>query len=140
MEKTIKNLLIVAIGFFTLSTLGQENKSDKGFMLIFRNAYNPDFKPSPEQIKANIKEWKDWIGGIAGQGKFVSTNRVGFQGNIVSSKGTENGIYKSKNMSIGGYLILKSKSLEEAAKHAEGCPILKLGGSVEVREVMQINP
>jgi len=50
------------------------------FMMIFRNEYNPSFKPSPEQMQASIKQWQDWIGGIAAQGKFVSTNRLGFEG------------------------------------------------------------
>lgn len=49
-------------------------------MMIFRNEYNPSFKPSPEQMQASIKQWQDWIGGIAAQGKFVSTNRLGFEG------------------------------------------------------------
>ena len=45
-------------------------------MMIFRNPYNSDFKPSIEQMQASIKQWQDWIGGIAAQGKFVSTNRL----------------------------------------------------------------
>jgi hypothetical protein len=43
------------------------------FMMIFRNDYNPNFKPSPEQMQESIKQWQDWIGGIAAQGKFVGT-------------------------------------------------------------------
>lgn len=62
-------------------------------MMIFRNPYNSDFKPSIEQMQASIKQWQDWIGGIAAQGKFVSTNRL----NSIDSK-----IFKANNVITDG--------------------------------------
>ena len=46
----------------------------KEFMMIFRNEKADQPQPSPEQMQAMVKQWQDWIGGIAAQGKFVSTN------------------------------------------------------------------
>jgi hypothetical protein len=40
---------------------------------------------------------------------------------------------------VGGYLIVKANSLDEAMQIAKGCPNLLYGGKVEVREVMQID-
>jgi hypothetical protein len=39
---------------------------------------------------------------------------------------------------IGGYLIVKANSLEEAVEMAKSCPNLEYGGNVEVRAVMNI--
>ena len=39
----------------------------------------------------------------------------------------------------GGFYIIKANSLEEAAELAKGCPVLRLGGSIEVREVMKMD-
>jgi hypothetical protein len=110
------------------------------FMMIFRNNYNPAFKPSPEQMQASIKQWQDWIGGIAAQGKFVSTNALNFEGKIVKPNNiVTDGPYVEMKEMVGGYIVVKANSIDEAIKLADGCPTLSLGGNVEVRSVMKIN-
>jgi hypothetical protein len=110
------------------------------FMMIFRNDYNPSFKPSPEQMQASIKQWQDWIGGIAAQGKFVSTNRLGFEGKTLKPNNViADGPYAEVKEIVGGYILVKATNLDEAMKLAEGCPILNIGGHVEVRNVMPMN-
>jgi len=37
---------------------------------------------------------------------------------------------------LGGFSIIEAKDIDEAARIAEGCPILEGEGSVEVRPVM----
>ena len=112
----------------------------KEFMMIFRNEYNPAFKPSPEQMQTSIKQWQDWIGGIAAQGKFVSTNRLGFQGKTLKPNNViTDGPYVEVKEMIGGYILVKANSLDEALQLAEGCPILNIGGNVEVRDIMPMN-
>ncbi len=39
---------------------------------------------------------------------------------------------------VSGFYILKAESLEEATELSKGCPILRLGGSIEVREIMKM--
>ena len=107
------------------------------FMMIFRNDYDPAFKPSPEQMQASIKQWQDWIGGIAAQGKFLSTNRLGFEGKTLKANNViADGPYAEVKEIIGGYILVKATNMNEALKLAEGCPILNIGGHVEVRNVM----
>ena len=109
-------------------------------MLIFRNDYNPSFKPSPEQMQASIKQWQDWIGGIAAQGKFLSTNRLGFEGKTLKPNNViADGPYAEVKEIVGGYILVKATNIDEAMKLAEGCPILNIGGHVEVRNVLKIN-
>lgn len=109
-------------------------------MMIFRNDYNPSFKLSPEQMQASIKQWQDWIGGIAAQGKFVSTNRLGFEGKTLKPNNViADGPYAEVKEIVGGYILVKATDLDEAMKLAEGCPILNIGGHVEVRNVMPMN-
>jgi len=110
------------------------------FMMIFRNDYNPAFKHSPEQMEASIKQWQDWIGGIAAQGKFVSTNRLGFEGKTLKPNHViVDGPYAEVKEIIGGYILVKATNIDEAMKLAEGCPILSIGGHVEVRNVVPMN-
>ena len=107
------------------------------FMMIFRNAYEPAFKPTPEQLQESIKQWQDWIGGIAAQGKFVSTNRLSSEGKILKPNHVVvDGPYTEVKEIVGGYMVVKAPSFDDAFKLAEGCPILKVGGHVEVRVVI----
>ncbi len=108
----------------------------KEFMMIFRNE-NDQPKPSPEQMQAMVKQWQDWIGGIAAQGKFVATNALGFKGKTINADNTiTDGPYAEVKEIVGGYAIVKAENLEDAMKLVNGCPTLAIGGKVEVRDVM----
>ncbi len=112
----------------------------KEFMMIFRNEKSNNLKPSPEQMQSMVKQWQDWIGGIAAQGKFISTNALGFEGKTVDSKGViTDGPYAEIKEIVGGYIIVKAKNLDDAVKLSEGCPTLLRGGKVEIRDVMVFN-
>ena len=108
------------------------------FMMIFRNDYNPSFKPTPEEMQASVKQWQDWMGGIAAQGKFIGTNRLSSAGSKILKPNNviTDGPYIEVKEVVGGYLIVKATDMTEAMKLAEGCPILSIGGNVEVRQVI----
>ena len=108
-------------------------------MMLFRTEKSDAPKPSPEQMQKSIKNWQDWIGGIAAQGKFVSTNALGSKGQTVDSNGVvSDGPYVEIKERVGGYIVVKADDLADAISLSKGCPILALGGKVEVRDVMVI--
>ncbi len=111
----------------------------KEFMLLFR--YEPsNEEPTQQQLDDMHKHWGDFIGGIAMQGKLVGTHQLGFSGKqITANKDITDGVYVADNHMLGGNMILKTASLEEAAELAKGCPILLMGGTVEVREIIPMN-
>lgn len=111
----------------------------KEFMMIFRQPQLPPRDISPEEMQAGIKLWKDWIAGIASQSRLVGTNALGSEGKILKSTGmiTDGPYVEAKEM-VGGYLIVKADTIDEAIKLAEGCPILSVGGHVEVRDIRVI--
>lgn len=113
----------------------------KEFLMIFRNDKPAGSSmPSAEQMQAIMQDWQNWIGGIAAQGKFVSTNRLYSEGKSIFADGAViDGPYAEVKEMIGGYLIATADSLEEAVEMAKSCPNLKYGGKVEVRSVMSID-
>ncbi|MES2622712.1 MAG: YciI family protein [Bacteroidota bacterium] len=110
----------------------------KEFLFVFRNDYKgrPDHD-SPEELQAVMKEWMDWMGGIAAQNKLADRgNPLTGAGKVVRPNNVvTDGPYTEIKEVIGGYIIVKAASLDEAAELAHGCPIFKTGGNVEVREV-----
>ena len=112
----------------------------KEYMMIFRNeTAENEAKPSDGQMQAVMKLWQDWIGGLAAKGKFVGTNRLLPEGRTIKpNKVVTDGPYIEGKEVIGGYLIVKADSMDEATKMAESCPGLTYGGNVEIRAVMAI--
>ena len=103
------------------------------FMLLFRFAPNNE-QPTPEQLQEMGKQWGEFIGTIAMQGKLVSTYQLGFDGiKINANQTTENGFYIAEGQMVAGNMVLKAASIEVATELAKKCPILLMGGSVEVR-------
>lgn len=106
-------------------------------MLIFRHEDGRKFA-SPEQLQTWMKQTMDWIGGIAAQNKFVAGNGLPFEGSKVVRHGNmvTNGPFGDIKETIGGYVIVKAGSVEEAVTFAKGCPVLQgEGNSVEVRKI-----
>ncbi|GAC1420527.1 MAG: hypothetical protein NVS1B13_20160 [Flavisolibacter sp.] len=109
------------------------------FLLVFRrDVVTKETPPSPEQLQAMMKHWQDWMGTIAAENKLSNSgNRLASMGKVVKpGKEVMNGPYVEIKEAIGGYIIVKADSIEEAAEIAKGCPILKTGGNVEVRAVV----
>jgi hypothetical protein len=107
------------------------------FMLIFRHEDGKKVA-SPEQIQIWMKQTMDWIGGIAAQNKFSGGNGLPFEDSRVVRPGNvvTNGPFGEIKETIGGYIIVKAETADEAAEFAKGCPILQgEGNSVEVRKI-----
>jgi hypothetical protein len=114
----------------------------KEFLLVFRRETNSNEPaPSPEQMQAMMKPWQDWMGGLAAQNKLVSSgNILEAEGRVVKPENVvTNGPYVEIKEAIGGYIIIRSEDIDEAAEHSKGCPILFVGGNVEVRPVMAMD-
>src|ERR1700739_4938509 len=107
------------------------------FMLIMRHE-DGNKVASPEQIQIWMKQTMDWIGSIAAQNKFVQGNglpfdisKVVWHNNLVTT-----GPFGDIKETIGGYVVVRAESVDEAVEFAKGCPVLQgEGNTVEVRKI-----
>lgn len=96
---------------------------------------------SPEQVQIWMKQTMDWVGNIAAQNKFVSGTGLLFaDAKVVKTKSNKpvvtNGPFGDIKETIGGLIIVKADSFEEAVEFAKGSPVLQgEGNSVEVRRI-----
>jgi hypothetical protein len=110
------------------------------FLLIFRNSAGANEALSPEQLQNMMKPWQDWMGGLAAQNKLVSPgNRLMHDGKVVKTNMVTDGPYVETKEAVGGYTIIKADSLEEATELSKNCPIIQVGGSVEVRMIVPMD-
>ncbi|MBS1688239.1 MAG: transcription initiation protein [Bacteroidetes bacterium] len=110
----------------------------KEYILLFRHE-NANGKVSPEQIQQWMKQQMDWVNGIAAKNKFVSGTGLLFDdAKVVNHKKlVTNGPFGDIKETLGGYIVVRAESAEEAAEFAKGAPILQgEGNTVEVRQIV----
>lgn len=107
------------------------------YILIFRHE-DASKVASPEQMQQWMQQMMEWINGIAMQNKFSDGKGLLFdEARVVRSDNSNaDGAFGKSTETIGGYIIVKAESIEEAVGFAQGCPILQGdGNSVEVRRI-----
>ena len=99
-------------------------------------------KGSPERTQQSMAKWRAWFKEMTDKGQLKSVGQpLERVGRVVVGRNRTivDGPYAETKDIIGGYSIVDAKDLEQAARIASGCPILEVGGSVEVRPVMPLN-
>jgi hypothetical protein len=126
------------ISHYSLSIINYPPMAE--FMMLFRGGSSRP-TPTPEQSQAEIQQWAQWMGGLAEKGKMLGAQPLRSGGKTVSGTKmivTDGPFMEGKEM-VGGYLICKADSFDEATEIAKGCPILQLeDGNVEIREINQM--
>lgn len=98
---------------------------------------------SPEQAQQHMQLWLKWFKELGAQGVLKDPGHpLESAGKVV--KGTQkvvtDGPYAEAKDVVGGYIVVEARDLAHAAELSKGCPILGVGGSVEVRPLQKLNP
>jgi hypothetical protein len=112
------------------------------FVLLFRlDIITKDAQPSPDQLQVYMKQYQDWVGGIAAQGKFIGGKGLSTEGRVLKSNDVvTDGPFAEIKESIAGYIMIRAENFEEAVSLAKACPILNgAGNSVEVRKIVAVH-
>ena len=110
----------------------------KEFVLVFRLDDIRSFKPSPDQMQERMS----WLAGIAAQNKLVDKGNTLLPGlGSAITVRPDNNIIEGPHVEvkefITGYVVVKTETIEEAVDIAKQNPIFKIGGNIEVREVLK---
>ena len=106
-------------------------------MLIFRHQDGTKVA-SPEQIQEWMRQTMECIDGISPKNKFVVGVGLPFEDARVvhHNKMVTNGPFGDIKETIGGYIVVRAESVDEAVEFAKGSPVLQgEGNTVEVRRV-----
>ena len=105
------------------------------YLLLFRGGANPE-DLSPDEMKATMNNWRSWMKGLKKSKQLSSGHPLQDGGKVLSGpKGKTVAPGGDTPDSIGGYMLIKAKSLAEATKIAKGCPIFNHAGTVELRSI-----
>lgn len=86
-----------------------------------------------EAQQAAMEQWMNWFGSL-GERVVDAGSPFGSSSTI----GTDGAVKDGGTAALTGYSIISADRLSDAVSDAQGCPVLKSGGSVDVYEVMPI--
>ncbi len=112
------------------------------YLLLFRGGDGRNLRQSPDKWQAHMQKWMNWMGDLNAKGKFVGAQPLAEGGKTISGtkKVVSDGPYMEGKELVGGYLICKADSYQEAVDISKDCPILEFdNGTVEVREIQDMN-
>lgn len=109
------------------------------FTYLFRGR---DTAASPEQMQKTMEKWVAWFKELGATGHLKDPGHpLERTGKVVkgTQKTVNDGPYAEAKDVVGGYIVVEARDLAEATELSKGCPILEVGGSVEVRPIQQLN-
>ena len=109
------------------------------FTLLIRGR---DQSASTDQMQKTTQRWVAWFKELGEKGHLKDPGHpLQHTGKVVSGrqKTVHDGPYAEAKDVVGGYFIVEAKDLAHAVELSKGCPILEVGGSVEVRPVEKSN-
>ena len=109
------------------------------FLFLYRGGERP--AGTPEQMQQVMQKWISWMNDL--QAKGVLKDRgvpLEPSGKIVrgKDKAVVDGPFAEAKDVVGGFSIVTAKDLAHAVELSMGCPILQVGGDVEVRACLKM--
>jgi len=98
---------------------------------------------SPEQMQKHFEKWVAWFKELNANAHLKDPGHpLEPTGKVVQGKQkvVNDGPYAELKDVVGGYIVIEANDLEHAVEISKGCPILEVGGSVEVRQIQKLNP
>ena len=107
------------------------------FLLIIRGGQELYAQNSPEEMQQHMEDWQDWMNALAKEEKLLGGQPLMNEGKTLldfGKKVIDRPLAEGKEL-VGGYLLIKAKSLDSATEIAKNCPSITYNCSVEVREI-----
>jgi hypothetical protein len=117
--------------------MNHENARITGYLLIMKGA-DWDQQISDNELQSVVDRTTKWFDALMKQGKVAGGNALLRRGVIISGKGGKmvtDGPFTETKEVIGGYLLLKVDTFEDAVAIAKTSPGLDHGITIEVRPV-----
>jgi hypothetical protein len=92
---------------------------------------------SADELQKIVEEYLAWAEKLRKEGKLRGGEELKDGGRTVSMMNGRavDGPFAETKEVVGGYFLIEEETLEAASEMAKGCPHVKYGGTIEVREV-----
>jgi hypothetical protein len=110
------------------------------FVYLFRTgqAQQREAMSTPERAQRSMQVWLAWIRELEAKGNLTDPGQpLAPEGKVVRGPNhvISDGPYAEAKDLVLGFMIVEARDLAHAAELASGCPMLRGGGSVEIRPI-----
>ena len=109
------------------------------FAFLYRGR---DTSASAEQMQKTMEKWRAWFKELGENGHLKDIGHpLENSGKVIKGKmkSVIDGPFAEAKDVVGGFTLIQARDLDQAAELSLSCPILEVGGSVEVRPIQIIN-
>jgi hypothetical protein len=109
------------------------------FTFLYRGR---DTQASPEQMQKTMEKWTAWFKELGAKGHLKDIGQpLEPTGTVVKGKQKMviDGPFAEAKDVVGGFTLIHAHDLAQAVELSKGCPILDVGGSVEIRPIQRFN-
>lgn len=112
------------------------------FMLLLKGdtTRDRDRELSPAEVQVIIEKYIEWSAGLEAGGHYVASNKLR-HAPMRTLQPADGGVrvldgpFSEAKEVVAGYFVIEAGDMEEAETIARGCPHLRYGGEIELREV-----
>jgi hypothetical protein len=93
-------------------------------------------------MQKTMERWVAWFKDLGAKGHLKDPGHpLDPAGKVIRGKQkvVNDGPYAEAKDVVGGYIVVEAKDLTHAAELAKDCPILEVGGSVEIRPIQPLS-
>ncbi len=101
------------------------------FMLVYLGGEQPS---NPEEGKKHFEEYRAWLMSL-GDAVISAANPLK-DTHVIATDGSAQA---GSSTLMSGFSVLEAPSIEAAVLMSESCPFLKIGGTLEVSELIEMN-
>lgn len=101
------------------------------FMLVYLGGEQPS---NPEEGKKHFEEYRAWLMSL-GDAVISAANPLK-DTHVIATDGSAQA---GSSTLMSGFSVLEAPSIEAAVLMSESCPFLKIGGKLEVSELIEMN-
>ena len=134
-----KHFLLIVLLVTSISLYAQDKPatpSKSKFILIIRSKSDLS-RYTKQDIETNIKHWQVFMMNLGQSGSIAGGYRPANDGDLIGSdKKVSNVSGGATGELISSFLIIMAANIIEADTIAKQCPVFELGGSIEVRPLM----
>src|ERR1700722_707849 len=114
-----------------------ESPGTTDYMLLMRGS-DWGHSLSPREAQEGLETMMAWVEDLRRRGILFAGQPLASTGSIISAKADSitDGPFVETKEAVGGYLMFRTTSLEEAENYAKQCPVLKYGLVIELRPMI----
>jgi len=93
-------------------------------------------------MQKTMEKWRVWFKDLGEKGHLKDIGHpLESAGKVVKGKqkAVTDGPFAEAKDVVGGFSLIQARDLDQAVELSKNCPILDVGGSVEVRQIQVIN-